>query len=236
MLCKSDQNRSWDALRMPRHLQERPERILGTSRECLGIVLGSPRCAPRAPRESTKALRNARESAQERPGARRSDQNRFQGTSGSERIDYFPCSMIEKRFRLEFSSIFVDFGLSQKDGEPSEVLRLPAKTEVRLFALRIDSLARRNLEKRRKSTHRTSQNRRKRRLGANRRSFRSISASRAAWASGPGGPGEQPRRPRQPRRLVCAFRLARSAATSGPARARSPSRFQSRRHRWATSL
>ena len=61
-------------------------------------------------------------------------------------------------------------------------------------------------------------------------SFPSSSASQAAWASGPGG------RPRRPRRLACALRLARSAATSGPACARSPSRFQLDRHRWVTSL
>ena len=199
---KRDPNRSWDALRMPRDLQEHPERILGTSRERLRSVSGSPRCAPRAPRDSTKALRNARESTQERLGARRSAQNRFQSTSGSERIEYFPCSMIEKRCRCEFSTISVDFGLSQKDGEPSEVLRLPAKTEVRLFALRIDSLASRNLGKQRKLTPRSSQNHRKRRRGANRAIF-------SVDFSIPGGLGERPGRPRRAAQAAPAARAAR---------------------------
>ena len=177
--------------------------------ERLGSVSGSPRCAPRAPRESTKAPRNARERAQERPGVRRSGQNRFQGTSGSERIEYFPCSIAEKRFRCEFGTISVDFGLTQKDGEPSQVLRLLAKTEVRLFALPIDSLARCHLGKQRKSTLGSSQNRRKRRLGANRAIFsvafgqplrprRPGRAAQAAQASGPGGPGGPGGQPSQP--------------------------------------
>ena len=54
---KAIQNRSRDALGMPRDTQERSERISGTSRERLGSVSGSPRCAPRVP-----------ESQQRRPG------------------------------------------------------------------------------------------------------------------------------------------------------------------------
>ena len=188
---------------------------------------------PESAQESTKAPRNARENAQERPGAGRSGQNRFQGTSGSERIEYVPCSMIEKRFRCEFSRIFVDFGLSQKDGEPSEVLRLPAKIEVRLFALQIDSLARCNLGKRRKTTPRSSRNDRKRRFGANRAIF-------SVDICVPGGLGERPRRPRRAAQAAQAAQAARLRVQAGSIscheRPSTRALVQDRKPRWATSL
>ena len=233
MPCKSDPNRSRDALRTPRDLQERLERILGTSRERLGSVSGSPRCTPRAPRESTKALRNARESTQDRPGARRSGQNRFQGKSGSERFEYFPCSMIENRFRCELSTISIDFWLSQKNGEPYEVPRLLAKTKVRLFAPRIDSLARCNLEKRRKSIPRSSQNHRKRRLGANGAIF-------SVDFCIPGGLGERPRRPRRAAQTAQAAQEARwrgqTGSTNCQERPSTRALAQLDNPRWVTSL
>ena len=49
--------------------------------------------------------------------------------------------------------------------EPSKVLRMPAKTEVQPFALRVDSLARCNLEKRQNCALKSTRNRRKSRPG-----------------------------------------------------------------------
>ena len=66
---------------------------------------------------------------------------------------------------------FVDFCIFGEVCEPLKVLRLPAKTEVRPFALRVESLARCNLEKPLKSIPKSTQNRRKSRLGAARASF-----------------------------------------------------------------
>ena len=71
----------------------------------------------------------------------------------------------------DLASIFVVFRLCCKVGEPLKVLRLPAKTEVRPFALRVKSLARCNLEKPLKSVPRSTRNRRKSRLGAVRAPF-----------------------------------------------------------------
>ena len=176
---RSIQNCSQDALRTPRDTQERSRQVSGTSGKRLGSVSGSPWCAPRARRESPRAPPDVRGSAQERSGGRRRGQNRPHFVSGSERIEYF-----------------------------LEVPRLLAKTEVRLFALRVESLARCNFGKRRTSTPRSSQSRRKGRHGANRTIF-------SVDVCVPGGAGERPRRPRGPRRarrarqLACTFRLAR---------------------------
>jgi hypothetical protein len=68
-----------------------------------------------------------------------------------------------------------------------KVLRLPVKTEVRLFALRVESLARCNLEKPLKSVPKSTQNRRKSRLGAAQATFsidfgRSKRLGRATWS------------------------------------------------------
>ena len=58
---KSNENRSRDALATPRDTQERPERISGTSRERLGIVLGSQEHA-KAAKIDFKARLEAKES------------------------------------------------------------------------------------------------------------------------------------------------------------------------------
>ena len=57
--------------------------------------------------------------------------------------------------------IFSFFGVCAKRANPSEVPRLSAKTEVRPIALHIDSLARSDLGKRRKSYRKSTQNRAK---------------------------------------------------------------------------
>ena len=136
-----------------------------------GSVPERPRRAPGVPEGSPRAPRDARNDALERPGARRGDQNRRQVASGSGKIEFSSCSSFAKHRRSDFSSIFVDFRFFCEVCEPLKVLRLPVKTEVRLFALRVESLARCNLEKPRKSVPRSTQNRRKSRLEAARATF-----------------------------------------------------------------
>ena len=138
---KSVPNGSW----------ERLGSVSGASRERLGESSVRPQSA-------LGVHKGAQEGQRERPGASMSTPKRPKSIPRhvwKRKNRVFPARMIEKRCRCEFSTISVDFGLSQKDGEPSEVLRLPAKTEVRLFALRIDSFAPRNLGKRRKLTPRS---------------------------------------------------------------------------------
>ena len=132
--------------------------------------------------------RDARKGALERLGARRGDQNRRQVASESGKIAFSACSAFAKHRRSAFLSIFVDFRFFGEVCEPLKVLRLPAKTEVRPFALRVESLARCNLEKPRKSIPKSTQNRRKSRLGAARASFsidfgRSKRLGRATWSN-----------------------------------------------------
>ena len=140
---KSTQNRSRDHLGRPRVVQERPE----GARERLGSVTERPRRPPGGPGESPRATRHARKFALERLGARRGDQNRRQVASEKGKIELSACSAFAKHRRSNFSSIFVDFRFFGEVCEPLKVLRLPAKTEVRPFALRVESLARCNLEK-----------------------------------------------------------------------------------------
>ena len=130
---------SWDAPWQPRAVRER-----------LGSVLGRPRRGTGAPRESPKTLRDARKSVRECPGARRGDQNQPQVASGSEKIVFLSPGSCAKRHRSDCSSIFIDLCFLCEVCEPSKVLRLPAKTKVRPLALRVESVARCNLEKRRK--------------------------------------------------------------------------------------
>ena len=72
-----------------------------------------------------------------------------------------------KHRRSDFSLIFFDLWFFCKVCEPLKVLRLLAKTEVRPFALRDESLAPCNLKKPRKST----KNGHKSHLGAARATF-----------------------------------------------------------------
>ena len=116
------------------------------SRERLGSVLGRPRRAPGAPKESLRAPRNVRKGALEHSGAHWDDQNRRQVASGSGKIEFFLRGAFAKHRRSDFSSIFANLRFFGKACEPSKVLRLPAKTKVRLFALRVESPVRRNLE------------------------------------------------------------------------------------------
>ena len=141
------------------------------SRERLGSVLGRPRRAPGAPKESLRAPRNVRKGALEHSGAHWDDQNRRQVASGSGKIEFFLRGAFAKHRRSDFSSIFFDFWFFCKVCEPLKVLRLPAKTEVRPFALRVKSLTRCNLEKPLKSVPRSTRNRRKSHLGASRAPF-----------------------------------------------------------------
>ena len=127
----------------------------------LGSVSERPRRAPKAPKGSPRAARDAREDAQERPGAHRSIQNRRSVASGSARGEFFRHDAFVEQCRTDFSPFFVDFRSFRNVCEPSEVPRLPAKSRVRPFARRVESLARRSLGKPRKSTRKSTRNRRK---------------------------------------------------------------------------
>ena len=123
----------------------------GTSRSRLGASRERPRRAPGAPGESPRTARDAQRGARERSGEGRGDQNRRRVASASEKIEFFSLGSFAKRHWTDFSTIFVSFWFFCKVCEPSKVLRLLAKTEVRPFALRVAPIARSNLEKRRKS-------------------------------------------------------------------------------------
>ena len=101
--------------------------------------------------ESPRTARDAQRGAQERSGEVRGDENRRRVASASEKIEFFSIGSFAQRRRTDFSTTFVSFGFFCKVCEPSKVLRLLAKTEVRPFALRVAPIARSNLEKRRKS-------------------------------------------------------------------------------------
>ena len=128
---------------MPRGAQERPGGILGASQG----VLGRPRRAPGAPGVFPRGPRDGQKDARECPGARRGDQNRRQVASGSKKIECFLHGAFAKHHRSDFLMTFFDFWFFCKVCEPLKVLPLPAKTEVRPFALRVESLARCKLEK-----------------------------------------------------------------------------------------
>ena len=107
----------------------------GTSRSRLGASRERPRRAPGAPGESPRTARDAQRGARERSGEGRGDQNRRRVASASEKIEFFSLGSFAKRRRTDFSTIFVSFWFFCKVCEPSKVLRLLAKTEVRPFAL-----------------------------------------------------------------------------------------------------
>ena len=132
------------------------------SPERLGSVPERPRRPPGVPGESPRATRDARKGALERLGACRGDQNRHRVASGSGKNELSSCSAFAKHRRSDFSWIFADCRCFGEVCEPLKVLRLPAKTEVRPFALRVESL---------KSVPKSTRNRRKSRLGASRARF-----------------------------------------------------------------
>ena len=117
-----------------------------------GSVSERSRGAPGAAKDSPG-------SDQERPGAFKmwpgSTQKRAEATiidakvaSRSENIEFFSRGAFTKHRRTDFPFIFVNFRVFRKACEPSEVLRLPAKTEVGPSALRVELLAPHEFEKR----------------------------------------------------------------------------------------
>ena len=141
------------------------------SAERLGSVPERPRCPPGVPGESPRASGDARKGTLERLGARQGDQNRRQVASESGKIEFSLCCAFAKHRRSNCLSFFVDFCCFCKVCEPLKVLRLLAKTEVRPFAFRVESLARCNLEKPLKSIPTSTQIRSQSRLGAARATF-----------------------------------------------------------------
>ena len=89
-----------------------PRSIPKASRERLRSVSGRPRGDPAAPGDSPKAPQDAKKTAQERPGARRGDQNRRQVASRSENIELFFARLVRaassQRFFDDFHRFSVD--------------------------------------------------------------------------------------------------------------------------------
>ena len=137
---KSIQGPSWDAPWQSR-----------ASRERLGSISARHRHIMGAAAESAREPRDAKKDVQERPEARRGDQNRHQVASGSQKIKIVSRSLFAKHGQRDFLSNFVVFLGFGKVCKPSEVPRMPAKPKVWPFALRVESLVRCNLKKQRKS-------------------------------------------------------------------------------------
>ena len=135
----------------PSGLPTAPKSIPRASRERLGSGSGRPRRVPGAPGGSPRAPRDAQKDAEERPRSHRDSENRRPSTSRSGKIRCRLRDLSAKHCRSAFSSIFLHFRSFWKVCKPSEVLRLPAKTELRAPALRVALRARRRLEKLRKS-------------------------------------------------------------------------------------
>ena len=90
---------------------------------------------------------------------------------GAKKSSFCLHGWVAQARRSNFSTMFVDFRFFRKMENHPEVVCLPTKSEVRPFALQVESHARRNLEKRRKSARKSIRNRRKSPLGAARASF-----------------------------------------------------------------
>ena len=86
-----------------------PKSVPEASWERLRSVLGRPRRTPGAPGGVTKGTRGRQKCAQERPGARRGDQNRCQVASQSEKTENFLRKSVGKHRRSDFRMIFVRF-------------------------------------------------------------------------------------------------------------------------------
>ena len=139
-LPKSSQNRSRSPLGTPRGTQERSGGLSGAAWEHAGSVLARPRRAPGAHGDPPRTPWEARKSARGRPGARRGNQNRRAVASGNKKIDFPSCGSCAKRHWADFSPIFVELLYFCNISEPLKVPRLPAKTKVRAFTLRVESL------------------------------------------------------------------------------------------------
>ena len=140
---------SWDTQWRPRASRRCPWSVAGASP-------GVPGTPPERPKSDLRRSRTPKIGAHRRPGTRRGDQNRRDVAPLSDNGKFFTRSSVAKHGRSKFASIFVDVWLCRTIRKPCFVPRLPAKTEVRLIVLHVDSLARCNLEKRRKWTRKSS--------------------------------------------------------------------------------
>ena len=144
------------------------ERLQDTQNRCkfgTGSLLGRPLSAnslpkasqerlgtsPVRPRTAESCLSKPKKSTWECSGSRQDAENRCRILSGRQHNRFFTRNSFAKQCRSEFSTISVDFGLIHQVCEPLKVLRLPAKTKVRPFVLRVRSRTHCNLEKQRKS-------------------------------------------------------------------------------------
>ena len=119
-------------------------------RRCPGSVFARPWHVPEGPGEAPKASRDIKKNVPEGSGACRGAQNRRRVAPRSEKNRFFACGSSVKHCRTGFSLILFDIRFVGKVCEPSKVLRLPAKTRVQPFALRVESCTHCNLERRRK--------------------------------------------------------------------------------------
>ena len=154
---KSRQIRCRETPGTPRGAQERPEGVLGRSRERLGASPASPESAQRVPKGGSVRQRG-------RPGAPGSSPKHPKSTLSRVRKRkrrVFSTRRVRGAVSNRFFAVYCRFSVFRNVCEPSEVPRLPAKSRVRPFARRVESLARRSLEKPRKSTRKSTRNRRK---------------------------------------------------------------------------
>ena len=149
---KSSPNRCRDLLRTPHGARDRPRGVSGASRE-------RPWRAPGAPRERQRAAGSPERASGNAPERAETPKIDAASRAGAKKNEFFSLGAFTKRRRSDFSTIFVVFCFSCKGCDVPHVLRLSAKTRVRRVALRVASLARCNLEKRRKPLPKSSENR-----------------------------------------------------------------------------
>ena len=137
---KSSQNRSREPLGTPRGDQERPEGVSGASRERLGV-------SPARPGNARRVSKGAPGRQQGRPGASGSAPSRPKSTPRRVRERKNQVFFVRHVCGASSERFFDDFRFFRKVRNVCFVPRLPAETEVRPFALRVESLARCNLEK-----------------------------------------------------------------------------------------
>ena len=157
----------------PRGIRNRPKIGHGTILGHPGLPKELPRkirSVPGAPWEYPESVPERAESPQGRPGMLertppncrktfRSGQNRHQVAPRHENIKFLLRSSLTQRCRSNLSTSFCNFCFCCQMGEPSEVLRLPAKTEVWPFAKQVDSLTRRISKKSQKLISQSTRNR-----------------------------------------------------------------------------
>ena len=136
-----------------------PKGVRKASQERLGSLSelpSAPRDCLESPRKWHGMPGRVPESARQRFGAVKID---AKSCPGAQKASFCGTALLRSAVIANFRRFVCDFQVFRKVFEPSKVPRLLAKSRVRLFALRVASLARRCLEKRRKSIPKSTENR-----------------------------------------------------------------------------